>query len=584
MNHRTDSSGQRSNGPAISYLIVFILCAPLAPLAAQGQKLEAPAAQGQKLEPPAAQGQKLEPLTPREWIMSIEGAATKLLDDFPDTRFSNGGALTLRRYLRNLGPGNGTLYGMLGIGFYDLQWKTDRQILAHYDTSLMHLNEVNRSFAMPLMVEALWRTAVGTGAELFIGGGVEFTYYSPMNPNGDALPKSQDDYGRWTVGIPVTAMIDFLLTDHFSLTLHATVHPTFTDYLDGLKAGNWTDVYLTTGIGFTYSFPEPDGDRDHDGLMNREERHSYRTDPDNPDTDGDGLRDGEEIQRGTSPLFPDTDGDGLSDGDEVRRWGADPLRKDSDSDGLADLEETAAGTNPIRVDTDNDGLHDSVELARGTDPLRADTDGDGLPDGLETVSSPLLRDTDSDGLDDGAESAYGLRSYDSDFDMDGLFDEMEIRIGTDPRKPDTDSDGASDYSEFFGLMSDPRDPDSDGDGIIDGSDPTPLPHTSHNPVQKLSWVFMEIFGRGNAVDESSKGFIQMLHLIRSAPRQQISEIEIQVFGKDMTEARARRSELEPFLRKLTTGWDIPVLTAYESVEKTYYDARLRYIWNSGLGR
>ncbi|MFZ1730977.1 MAG: hypothetical protein WBQ23_08970 [Bacteroidota bacterium] len=531
-----------------------------------------------------AQAQKLEPLTPREWILSIEGSATKLLDDFSDTRFSNGGALTLRRYLRNLGPGNGSLYGMVGIGFYDLQWKTDGQILADFDTSQVRLNEVFRSFAMPITLEALWRTPIGSGAELFLGGGLEFTYYSPMNSNGDALPKPQEAYGKWAVGIPLTAMVDYMLTDHFAISIQATLHPLFTDYLDGLKAGDWGDTYLTAGIGLTYSFPEPDGDRDYDGLSNREERSQYRTDPDNPDTDGDGLRDGEEIARGTSPIFADTDGDGLVDGEEVRRWGTDPLRKDSDSDGIGDLEETVSGTNPMRADSDNDGLSDSVELARGTDPLRADTDGDGMPDGLETVSSPLLRDTDGDGLDDGKESAYGLRSYDADFDADGLLDEMEVRIGTDPRKPDTDNDGATDYSEFFALMTDPRNPDTDGDGTADGTDLTPLPRTNYNPVQKLSWVFTEIFKRGNAVDETSKAFIQMLHLIRSTPRQQIYEIEIQIFGKDMTEARARRSELEPFLRKLTTGWDIPIITVYESVENSYYDARLRYIWNGALGR
>ena len=527
--------------------------------------------------------QTLPPEQPREWIFSVQGSATKMLDDFPDTRFSNGGALTLRRFIRDLGPGNGSLYAMAGVGFYDLQWKTDHQILGHFDTAWLPVNEVCRGFAMPLTIEALWRTQLGSQAELFLGGGLEFTYFSPMNGNGDALPKPQEDYGKWTAGIPLTVMLDYLLGDHFAVSVHATLHSTFTDYLDGLEAGDWSDVYLTTGIGFTYAFPEPDGDRDYDGLSNREERRQYRTDPDNPDTDGDGLRDGEEITHGTSPLFADTDGDGVTDGEELRRWGTDPLRKDTDGDGLGDQEEMAAGSNPRRADSDNDGLNDSVELARGTDPLHADTDGDGLPDGLETVSSPLLRDTDGDGLDDGAESAYGTRSYDADFDADGLFDEMEIRIGTDPHKPDTDNDGATDYSEYFGLMTDPRNPDSDDDGVPDGSDATPLPHGGYNPVQRLSWVFSEIFKRGAAVDETSKGFAQMLHLIRSAPRQQISEIEIQVFGNDMAEARTRRGEIEPFLRKLTTGWDIPMITVYETVERSYYDARLKYVWNSGLG-
>ena len=37
-------------------------------------------------------------------------------------------------------------------------------------------------------------------------------------------------------------------------------------------------------------------------------------DPDNPDTDGDGLTDGEEIHGCTDPKNPDTDGDGYGDG------------------------------------------------------------------------------------------------------------------------------------------------------------------------------------------------------------------------------------------------------------------------------
>jgi len=549
----------------LRYLFVMLLCSlPLRDAVAQVK--EAP------------------PVTPRTWILTLEGAATKLLDDFSDTRFSNGGGFSLRHHLRDLGHGRGALYLRGGIGFYDLQWKADGRMVRYFDTATVGLNDVNRSFVMPFFAEVLWRAHIGTEAELFLGGGLELTYYSPMNRNGDGLPKPQNDYGKWTAGIPLTAMFDYMLTDHFSLTFHATLHPTFTDYLDGFSAGDWADSYLTAGIGFTYAFPEPDRDRDFDGLLDREERDFYRSDPHNDDTDGDGLRDGDEVRIGTAPLFADTDGDGIRDGEEVHHYGSDPLKKDTDDDGLSDSEEAIHGTSLTRSDSDGDGLSDSVELAHGTDPQHVDTDGDGLPDGLENRSSPLIPDTDGDGLSDAEESAWGLRAFDEDFDADGLFDRAEIHYGTDPKKPDTDSDGATDYSEIFELMTDPRNPDSDGDGTPDGTDPTPVDRSSFNPAQRMTWAFLELFVRENAVDESSKSFIQMLHLIRSAPRQQVFEIEIEIYGRDMAEARNRRSELEDFLRKMTGSWDVPHITLFESVENTFYDARLRYIWNNGLSR
>ncbi len=58
-------------------------------------------------------------------------------------------------------------------------------------------------------------------------------------------------------------------------------------------------------------------DADSDGLTNWEEYH-WGSNPHNPDTDGDGLCDAEEVKwYFTDPLNPDTDGDGLPDGWEV---------------------------------------------------------------------------------------------------------------------------------------------------------------------------------------------------------------------------------------------------------------------------
>jgi predicted lipoprotein with Yx(FWY)xxD motif len=51
---------------------------------------------------------------------------------------------------------------------------------------------------------------------------------------------------------------------------------------------------------------------------------------------------------GTSILNPDTDGDGLSDGDEVYLHETDPTNPDSDGDGFSDGWEIENNTDPNR--------------------------------------------------------------------------------------------------------------------------------------------------------------------------------------------------------------------------------------------
>src|SRR5713101_2814930 len=68
---------------------------------------------------------------------------------------------------------------------------------------------------------------------------------------------------------------------------------------------------------------------------------AHHLDPHDPalageDPDQDGLTNLEEYQHGTDPNNPDTDGDGLSDGDEVHKYHTDPLNPDTDGDGLTD--------------------------------------------------------------------------------------------------------------------------------------------------------------------------------------------------------------------------------------------------------
>jgi len=194
----------------------------------------------------------------------------------------------------------------------------------------------------------------------------------------------------------------------------------------GQAASNDQDVDIAeqdsvaTETGSSDEVSDPTSDSDNDGLSNADEDvngnnavDEGETDPNDPDSDNDGLLDGEEVERGTDPLNPDTDGDEVPDGDEVER-----------------------GTDPLNPDTDGDGLADGVEIRIGTDPLNPDTDGDGLADGSE--------DRDGDGEIDACDSTPPL----IDVNGDGEVDDCE----TDPLNPDTDGDGTEDGGETLPVV------------------------------------------------------------------------------------------------------------------------------------
>lgn len=88
-------------------------------------------------------------------------------------------------------------------------------------------------------------------------------------------------------------------------------------------------------------------DSDNDGLTDMEEI-IYDTDSKNPDSDGDGYKDGAEVDSGYNPLGPG--------------------KLDSDSDGLPDSEEVKYGTDKYNADTDGDGFKDGAEVLNGYNP------------------------------------------------------------------------------------------------------------------------------------------------------------------------------------------------------------------------
>ncbi len=210
-------------------------------------------------------------------------------------------------------------------------------------------------------------------------------------------------------------------------------------------------------------------DNDEDGLSNAEE-FITNTDPNNSDSDDDGVTDGDEVNTWASdPNVVDSDGDGLSDGQEINEYNTMALSIDSDEDGISDYREVIElESNPLSSDSDNDGLPDSWEdtfnLDLISDDSQLDADDDGLSNADEFVvgTSPINPDTDADGLNDGLEvNTYETDPLFVDSDGDRVFDGFEVEYSLDPKDAgdallDSDADGYANFEEFF-LGSNPED-------------------------------------------------------------------------------------------------------------------------------
>ncbi len=101
----------------------------------------------------------------------------------------------------------------------------------------------------------------------------------------------------------------------------------------------------------------PDADRD--GVPDEDESGLYFTDPNNPDTDGDGYSDWLELNKGYSP-WEKTD--------------KKMEETDFDKDGLSDRQEISWRTNPTKADTDGDGASDKKEIDSASNPKSSSTE------------------------------------------------------------------------------------------------------------------------------------------------------------------------------------------------------------------
>lgn len=213
---------------------------------------------------------------------------------------------------------------------------------------------------------------------------------------------------------------------------------------DGLYDGEEVtgiDNVLTTVVATAISDPldacDPIGlltvDTDNDGLTDCEETtanddptttanpNGNTSNPNDADSDDDGLNDGHEATLGTDPNDADTDDDGLTDGEEIL----------SIDDPTTPTDPNGNTSDPLNPDTDNDGLNDGQEAEHNTDPNHPDTDQDGITDGNEVdpavaggVSSP------TDPCDPNPDSPACPQGCDGTFQV-GAIASLNVTLGTD---------------------------------------------------------------------------------------------------------------------------------------------------------
>ncbi len=176
--------------------------------------------------------------------------------------------------------------------------------------------------------------------------------------------------------------------------------------------------------------PDADGLSNHQEFLGEDNIHinssSFCSNPksmtsDTPNTEGRNWLNGNDASVNASdPQNPDSDNDGLSDGWE-KHYGFNFTLAINENNNQCDLDELDLLANPALCDADGDGLSNLLEFQIGGNPKSLDTDNDKMPDSWEYQNS----------FDLSNESDAG-----QDKDRDGFSNHEEFVNKTDPSRID----------------------------------------------------------------------------------------------------------------------------------------------------
>lgn len=229
-----------------------------------------------------------------------------------------------------------------------------------------------------------------------------------------------------------------------------------------------------TGIDIILTDP----DTDHDGLTDYQEGFVYGTDPDNPDSSGDGVADGWLVHFGLDP---------------TNNWATNIV-------GTADMtvfEKFDYSNRRLAPDTyPTNGLY--FAPTNGLNPLLADTDGDDMPDSWEVAfaPNPLTHDEFSTGLDPLDLSDAGI-----DWTQQQSFIAAETNY-VHATIEDPDGDGLSNLTEYQYSLA------TLGAGFVPSAGLSPLLADTDEDVMPDGW---EVYFNLDPLDISDAGITWTQH-------------------------------------------------------------------------
>ncbi|MDN3682051.1 DUF1566 domain-containing protein [Vibrio tapetis subsp. quintayensis] len=176
--------------------------------------------------------------------------------------------------------------------------------------------------------------------------------------------------------------------------------------------------------------PDADGLSNHQEFLGEDNIHinssSFCSNPksvtsDTPNTEGRNWLNGNDASVNASdPQNPDSDNDGLSDGWE-KHYGFNFTLARNENNNQCDLDELDLLANPVLCDADGDGLSNFLEFQIGGNPKSLDTDNDNMPDSWEYQNTFDLSNKSDAGQDK---------------DRDGFSNHEEFVNKTDPSRID----------------------------------------------------------------------------------------------------------------------------------------------------